>query len=41
LANVKANPDDTWWYWIILCGQFVVFRLAALLVLRLKASRFY
>lgn len=19
LMNVEANPDDTWWYWIVLC----------------------
>jgi hypothetical protein len=41
LSNVKASPDDTWWYWIVLCSQFFVFRLLALMVLRIKASRFY
>jgi hypothetical protein len=41
LNNIRASRDDTWWYWIVLCSQFVVFRLVALLILRLKASRFY
>jgi len=41
MQNTNANPDDTWWYWIVLIGQFVFFRSAALLVLRLKANRYY
>jgi hypothetical protein len=41
LNNINASRDDTWWYWIVLGSEFVVFRLVALLVLRLKASRFY
>jgi len=41
LVNVNADPNDTWWYWIILVLQFAFFRLVALAVLRSKATRFY
>lgn len=41
MENINANPEDTWWYWLILLGQFVFFRLLALFILRRKASRFY
>jgi ABC-type multidrug transport system permease subunit len=41
LSNVDADPDETWWNWLVLCGLFVVFRLAALVVLRRKATKFF
>jgi len=41
LNHVDANPDDTWWYWLVLVGQFIFFRLVALVALRKKAVRFY
>lgn len=41
MMNVEANPDDTWWYWIVLMCQFVFFRLLALFLLRQKATHFY
>ena len=41
LAAVEANPNDKWWYWIVLAGLFVGFRVLALLVLRRKATKFY
>jgi hypothetical protein len=40
LDGIGANPDDTWWYWLVLVGLFVVFRLTALFVLKYKASKF-
>lgn len=40
LENVGADPDDTWWYWIVLIGLFVVFRLMGLVILKKKATRF-
>jgi hypothetical protein len=41
LDNIDANPDDTWWYWLVLVGLFIVFRLGAVTILRRKASKFY
>lgn len=41
LDRVSANPDDIWWYWLVLLGLFVIFRLMAVNTLRLKASKFY
>jgi ABC-type multidrug transport system permease subunit len=40
LDNVGAKSDDTWWYWIVLVGLFLVFRLMALFVLKKKATQF-
>lgn len=40
LSNVGANPDEVWWYWIVLMALFVVFRSLALFVLRRKATKF-
>lgn len=37
--NVKA--EDAWWYWLVLVSLFVVFRLAALLFLRKRATQFF
>jgi len=41
LMRVGANPDDTWWYWLVLCCLFGAFRLLAMTVLRKKATKFY
>lgn len=41
LDTIAAEPDDTWWNWLVLCALFVVFRLMALFVLRQKAEKFY
>ena len=41
LKNVKADPDETWWNWLILVLLFCVFRFSALLVLRKKATKFF
>jgi ABC-type multidrug transport system permease subunit len=41
VTGVGANPDNTWWYWIVLAAIFVVFRLTALVVLRKKATKFF
>jgi len=41
LSNVNADPSEKWWYWLILGILFVVLRLAALWVLKNKASSFY
>lgn len=41
LTNTDADPDDTWWYWLVLSAQFVFFRLLALFVLQRKAGQFY
>jgi len=41
VTNVGADPDDTWWYWLVLVCLFVVFRVGALIILRGKATKFY
>jgi hypothetical protein len=41
LDTVEADPDETLWNWAVLIGLFVVLRLAALYILRKKASKFY
>lgn len=41
LENVEAEKDDVWWYWIVLVGQFLFFRLLAIVTLRFKAETFY
>jgi len=41
LTSVKAEEDDTWWYWIILGVQFVLLRLAGLFILQRSANKFY
>jgi ABC-2 type transporter len=41
LENDDADPDQTWWYWLVLVLLFVVFRISALLVLRKKATKFF
>ena len=39
LNNTNVNPDDVWWYWLVLMGIFCVLRLGALIVLRSKAMK--
>lgn len=41
LDTVDADPDQTWWNWIVLFALFGAFRVIALLVLRKKATKFY
>ena len=41
LETIKANRDDTWWYWLVLAGLFCAFRVMALIVLRRKATKFF
>ena len=41
LKDIEADPDETWWNWIVLMSLFVFFRLLALFILRQKASKFY
>jgi len=41
LENVDADPDETWWNWLVLLLLFLVFRLLALVVLRQKATKFF
>ena len=41
LNNVDVNSDSIWWYWVVLGGIFVVFRLCAVAILQQKASKFF
>ena len=41
LERTDADPDETWWNWVVLVALFVVFRVTALIVLRQKATKFY
>jgi ABC-type multidrug transport system permease subunit len=41
LNDAEADPDDTWWNWLVLVVLFAVFRLMALFVLRKKATKFF
>jgi len=41
LNNVEAEPDETWWNWLVLVALFCVFRVLALIVLRRKATKFF
>jgi len=41
LDRTWADPDNTWWYWLVLCVLFVVFRGIALILLRMNATKFY
>ena len=41
LNTIKADPDETWWNWLVLLALFAVFRVMALFVLRQKAEKFY
>jgi len=41
IDSIDAEPDDIWWYWLVLLGLFAFFRVAALLILRKKATKFF
>jgi ABC-type multidrug transport system permease subunit len=41
LTNVDANENDKWWYWLVLVCLFVAFRVGALVILKMKATKFY
>jgi len=41
LENVQADPDETWWNWLVLVCLFAFFRLLALNILRSKATKFF
>ena len=41
LGSVDADPDETWWNWLVLVALFAVFRLCALVVLQQKATKFF
>jgi hypothetical protein len=41
LDTVGADPDETWLYWLVLCMLFIAFRMLALFLLRMKATKFY
>mmetsp|Transcript_28344 Transcript_28344/g.65732 ORF Transcript_28344/g.65732 Transcript_28344/m.65732 type:complete len:620 (-) Transcript_28344:852-2711(-) len=39
-GTLDADPDDTWWYWLVLICIFVVTRCLGLAILTKKASKF-
>ena len=41
LDDIGSDPDETYWYWIVLIVLFAVFRVGALMVLRKKATKFF
>jgi ABC-2 type transporter len=41
LEDIGADPDETYWYWIVLISLFTLFRVGALLILRKKATKFF
>lgn len=41
LNSINANANDVWWYWVVLLGLFVGFRLTGLFFLKQKAHKFY
>jgi len=41
LTSVQVYELEEWVYWLILVSLFVVFRLAALIILRKKATKFF
>ncbi len=41
LENVEADPENIWWYYLVLLCLFCFFRLLALFVLKSKAEKFY
>lgn len=41
LDVLDADPDETWWNWLVLAALFVGFRLLGLAILRQKAEKFY
>ena len=41
LDDIDANPDETYWNWLVLFGLFVFFRLLALHILYKKGTKFF
>lgn len=41
IEEVDADPDETWWNWLVLVGLFCFFRVMALVILQRKATKFY
>lgn len=41
LESIDADEDESWWYWLIMIGIFVAFRIIALVVLQRKATKFF
>ena len=41
LKSVDADPDQTWWNWLVLVLLFITFRLLALWILQQKALKFF
>jgi ABC-type multidrug transport system permease subunit len=40
LDNVNADPEQSWWYWMVIIVIFVVMRTLGLFMLRKKATKF-
>ena len=38
--TLEADPDEVWWYWLILIGLWFVFGMSGLAILTKKASKF-
>jgi ABC-type multidrug transport system permease subunit len=41
IKATAADPNDVWWYWLVLAMMYVVYRTLAVVVLRKSALRFY
>jgi ABC-type multidrug transport system permease subunit len=41
LADINADSDETWWYWLLLVSLFALFRFSALFMLRKKATKYF
>lgn len=41
IKSIDADPNESYWYWLVLVALFLVFRLVALAVLTKKATSFY
>jgi hypothetical protein len=41
LNSVEADPDQVWRYCTVVIGLFVLFRTAALFILRRKVTKFF
>ena len=39
-STLEADPDEVWWYWLVLIGLWFVFRMSGLAILTKKASKF-
>lgn len=41
MANIEADPENEWWYWLGAIFLFIFFRILALFILKEKASNFH